>query len=85
MSARYFFHLTYDEPTNRYLINLVIAAAALELRDIDDDDLLESLDAGAHDTTTHNPVNTRTLDLFYDLLDAYLEDQTLNRPLYATL
>ena len=44
-----------------------------------------SLDAGAHDTTTHNPVNTRTLDLFYDLLDAYLEDQALNRPFYATL
>ena len=85
MSARYFFHLTYDEPNNRYLINLVIAAAALEHRDIDDDDLLESLDAGAHDTTTHNPVNTRTLDLFYDLLDVYLEDQTLNRTFYATL
>ena len=85
MSARYFFHLTYDEPTNRYLINLVIAAASLELRDIDDDDLLESLEAGAHDTTTVNPVNTCTLNMFYDLLDAYLEDQTLNRPFYATL
>ena len=85
MSARYFFQLRYDEPTNRYLINLVIAAASLELRDIDDDDLLDSLDASSHDTTTVNPVNTRTLNMFYDLLDAYLEDQTLNRPFYATL
>ena len=85
MSARYFFHLTYDEPTNCYLIHLVIDAAALEHRDIDDEELLESLEAGAHDTTTDNPVNTRTLDLFYDLLDAYLEDQALNRPFYATL
>ena len=85
MSARYFFQLTYDEPTNRYLINLVIAAASLELRDIDEDDLLDSLEAGSHDTTTVNPVNTRTLNMFYDLLDAYLEDQTLNRPFYATL
>ena len=51
MSARYFFQLTYDEPTTRYLINLVIAAASLELRDIDEDDLLESLEAGTHVTT----------------------------------
>ena len=85
MSARYFFHLTFDEPNNRYLINLVIASAALEHGDIDDDELLESLEAGAHDTTTNNPVNTRTLDLFYDLIAAYLEDQALNRPFYATL
>ena len=42
--------------------------------DIDDEELLESLEAGAHDTTTDNPVNTRTLNLFYDLFDAYLED-----------
>ena len=80
MSARYFFHLTFDEPNNRYLINLVIASAALE-----HDELLESLKAGAHDTTTDNPVNTRTLNLFYDLFDAYIEDQALNRPFYATL
>ena len=80
MSARYFFHLTFNEPTNRYLINLVIASAALEHRDIDDEELLEGLKAGAHDTTTDNPVN-----LFYDLFDAYLEDQALNCPFYATL
>ena len=85
MSARYFFQLTYDEPTNHYLINLVIAATSLKLKDIDEDDLLDSLEAGSHDTTTVNPVNTRTLNMFYDLLDAYLEDQTLNRPFYATL
>ena len=85
MSARYFFHLTFDETNNRYLINLVIAAASLEHRDIDDEWLLESLEVGAHNTTTDNPVNTHTLNLFYDLFDAYIEDQALNRPFYTTL
>ena len=85
MSARYFFHLTYDETNNRYLINLVIAAAALVHGDIDEEELLDSLETGVHDTNTENPVNTRTLNLFYDLFNAYLEDQALNRPFYATL
>ena len=85
MSARYFFHLTFDETNNRYLINLVIAAVALEHGDIDEEELLESLKVAAPHTTTDNPVNTRTLNLFYDLFDAYLEDQALNRPFYATL
>ena len=85
MSARYFYHLTYDKTNNRYLINLVIATAALVHGDIDEEELLDSLETGVHDTNTENPVNTRTLNLFYDLFDAYLEDQALNRPFYATL
>ena len=85
MSARYFFHLTYDKTNNRYLINLVIAAAALVHGNIDDEELLDSLEAGDHDTDTENPVDKRTLNLFYELFDAYLEDQALNRPFYATL
>ena len=55
MSARYFYHLTFDETNNRYLINLVIAPAALEHGDIDDEELLDSLEAGAHVTTTPPP------------------------------
>ena len=85
MSARYFFHLTYDKTNNRYLINLVTAAAALVHGNIDEEGLLDSLEAGDHDTDTENPVDTRTLNLFNDLSEAYLEDQALNRPFYANL
>ena len=85
MSARYFFHLTYEETNNRYLINLVVPAAALVHGDIHDEELLDSLEASDHDTDTENHVDTRTLNLFNDLFEAYLEDQALNRPFYATL
>mgnify|MGYP001226629592 CR=1 FL=1 len=52
MSARYFFHLTHDETNNRYLIELIVAAAAPIHRDINDTEILESLEAGENDTDT---------------------------------
>ena len=88
MSVRYFYHLTRDDENNRYLINVVIATAFLEqghINVVDDADLLASLAPGTHDTRTSNPVNSRTLDLFYDVLDLYLQEGTINRPYYATL
>ena len=88
MSVRYFYHLTRDDENNRYLINVVIATAFLEqghINVVDDADLLASLAPGTHDTSTSNPVNSRTLDLFYDVLDLYLQEGTINRPYYATL
>ena len=85
MSARYFFHVTHDETNNRYLIELVIAAAALVHRDIDDPEILESLEAGENDTDTENVLDTRTLNLISDLYDAYLQDQSSNLPFYSSL
>ena len=85
MSAWYLFHLTYDETNNRYLINLVIAAAALVHGNIDDEEILDSLEAGDTDTDTENVLDTRTLNLINDLYEAYLEDQASNRPFYSSL
>ena len=90
MSVRYFYHLTRDEDSGRYLINLVITTAFLEQGILDPDNeedalLLAAMALGRHDTPTNNPLNTRTLNTFYDVFDLHLQEGAINRPYYATL
>ena len=85
MSVRYFYHLTRDEDSGRYLINVVITTAFLEQGILDPDSEEDAMALGKHDSPTNNPLNTRTLNTFYDVLDLYLQEGTINRPYYATL
>ena len=72
-AARYFFHITRDEANNRYLIEIVVAAAALVPQAITDSEMLEVLDEGEGETD--NVLNTRTRNLISDLYDAHMQDQ----------
>ena len=90
MSVRYFYDLTRDEDSGRYLINLVIMTAYIQQGHLDggeeeDAALFEAMSVGRQKSPTINPLNTRTLNTFYDVLDLYLQEGAINRPYYATL
>ena len=90
MSVRYFFDLTRDEESGRYLVNLVICTANirqghLDAGDEEDTALLEALALGSQQQPPSNSLNRRTLNTFYDVLDLYLQEGTINRAYYATL
>ena len=90
MSVQYFFDLTRDEESGRYLVNLVICTANirqgyLDAGDEEDAALLEALTHGSHQQPPDNFLNRRTLNTFYDVLDLYLQEGRINRAYYATL
>ena len=60
MSVRYFYHLTRDEDSGRYLINMVITTAFLEQGILDPDSeedalLLAAMALGRHDPPRTTP------------------------------
>ena len=90
MSVRYFFDLTRDDESGRYLVNLVMCTANirqghLDAGDEEDAALLEALALGSQQQPPNNFLNRRTLNTFYDVLDLYLQEGTINRAYYATL
>ena len=89
MSVRYFFDLTRDEESGRYLVNLVICTANIRQGYLDagdeEDALLEALTHGSQQQPPENFLNRQTLNRFYDVLDRYLQEGRINRAYYATL
>ena len=90
MSVRYFFDLTRDEESGRYLINLVICTANIRQGFLDagneeDAALLEALAHGQQEQPPENFLNRQTLIRLYDVLDRYLQEARINRAYYATL
>ena len=90
MSVRYFFDLTRDEESGRYVVNLVICTANirqgyLDAGDEEDAALLEALTHGSQQQPPDNFLNRQTLNRFYDVLDRYLQEGRINRAYYATL
>ena len=90
MSVRYFFDLTRDEESGRYLVNLVICTAnirqgLLDAGNEEDAALLEAMAHGQQEQPPDNFLNTQTLTRFYDVLDRYLQEGRINRAYYATL
>ena len=77
MSVRYFFDLTRDEESGRYLINLAICTANIRQGFLDagneeDAALLEALTHGQQEQPPENFLNNQTLKRLYDVLDRYL-------------
>ena len=90
MSVRYFFDLTRDEESGRYLINLVICTANIRQGFLDagneeDAALLEALTHGQQEQPPENFLNRQTLNRFYYVLERYLQEGRINRAYYATL
>ena len=84
MSVRYFFDLTRDEESGRYLVNLVICTANirqgyLDAGDEEDAALLEALTHGSQQQPPDNSLNRQPLNRFYDMLDRYLQEGRINR------
>ena len=66
MSVRYFFDLTRDEESGRYLVNLIICTA--NIREGHLDALLEALALGSQQQPPSKFLNRRTLNTFYACL-----------------